>query len=173
MVPIYALVSFLSYVFYQHAVYFEVLRDCYEAFAIASFFALLCSYIAPDLHNQKHYFRSVTPKPWVWPVTWFQKCGGGRDKGIWRIPRSGLTWFNVFSKSNAIAQLGYTDTMQVIWFGVFQYCFVRVFMTVVAVISQAAGRYCLESLNPAFAHIWVLFHGPTIHLAIVDIFRSW
>lgn len=28
-------------------------------------------------------------------------------------------------------------------------------MTCVAVITQAAGRYCLESLNPAFAHIWV------------------
>lgn len=28
-------------------------------------------------------------------------------------------------------------------------------MTVVAVITQAFGRYCLESLNPAFAHVWV------------------
>ena len=29
-------------------------------------------------------------------------------------------------------------------------------MTIVAVISQAFGRYCLESLHPAFAHIWVM-----------------
>ncbi|KAL8896456.1 MAG: hypothetical protein Q9192_003090, partial [Flavoplaca navasiana] len=65
MVPIYATVSFLSYAFYWHAIYFEVVRDCYEAFAIASFFALLCHYTAPDLHSQKDYFRSIRPKPWV------------------------------------------------------------------------------------------------------------
>ncbi|KAI4104063.1 MAG: hypothetical protein L6R37_003469 [Teloschistes peruensis] len=66
MVPIYATVSFLSYAFYWHAIYFEVIRDCYEAFAIASFFALLCHYIAPDLHNQKDYFRGLKPKPWFY-----------------------------------------------------------------------------------------------------------
>ena len=43
-----------------------------------------------------------------------------------------------------------------IWTGVFQYCFIRVFMTITAVITQLFGRYCLESLNPAFAHIWVM-----------------
>lgn len=44
---------------------------------------------------------------------------------------------------------------QVIFLGIFQYCFVRVFMTLVAVITEAAGVYCLESLKPTFAHIWV------------------
>lgn len=27
-------------------------------------------------------------------------------------------------------------------------------MTIIAVITQAAGRYCLDSLSPAFAHVW-------------------
>lgn len=94
MVPIYAAVSFLSYYFYQHSVYYAVIRDCYEAFAIASFFALLCSYIASDLHSQKDYFRGTKPKDWVLPLNWFKRCCGG-DRGIWRTPRSGLTWFNV------------------------------------------------------------------------------
>jgi len=94
MVPIYAAVSFLSYFFYRHSVYYSVLRDCYEAFAIASFFALLCHYIAPDLHSQKDYFRGLKPRSWVIPLSWFKKCCGG-ERGIWRTPRSGLTWFNV------------------------------------------------------------------------------
>lgn len=94
MVPIYATVSFLSYLFYRHALYFEVIRDCYEAFAIASFFALLCHYTAPNLHSQKDYFRTLKPKEWVLPVNWFKRCCGG-ERGIWRTPRSGLTWFNV------------------------------------------------------------------------------
>jgi hypothetical protein len=97
MIPIYAVVSFLSYLYYKYAIYFEVLRDCYEAFAIASFFTLMCHYIAPTLHEQKEYFRSVQPKNWVWPMTWMQKCSGGEDKGWLRRPRSGLTWFNVRS----------------------------------------------------------------------------
>ena len=95
MIPIYAVVSFLSYLYYKKAIYFEVLRDCYEAFAIASFFTLMCHYIAPNLHEQKEYFRNVEPKNWVWPITWMQKCSGGEDKGWLRKPRSGLTWFNV------------------------------------------------------------------------------
>lgn len=95
MIPIYAVVSFLSYLYYHKSVYFEVLRDCYEAFAIASFFTLMCHYIAPTLHEQKIYFRDVQPKNWVWPLNWMQKCTGGETKGWLRKPASGLTWFNV------------------------------------------------------------------------------
>ncbi|KAL2820519.1 organic solute transporter Ostalpha-domain-containing protein [Aspergillus cavernicola] len=137
MIPIYALVAWLSTYYYKHAVYYDVLGDCYEAFTISAFFALLCHYIAPDLHSQKEYFRGIQPKNWVWPINWLQKCSGGK-KGIWRVPRSGLTWFNV------------------VWVGVFQYCLLRVLMTIVAVATQRFDVYCEQSLNPAFAHIWVL-----------------
>ncbi|KAG9715417.1 DUF300-domain-containing protein, partial [Aureobasidium melanogenum] len=134
---------------YKHSIYFEVLRDCYEAFAIASFFTLLCNYIAPNLHEQKDYFRQVTPINWFWGVFGLQKCTGGKDKGILRIPRSGLTWFNV------------------VWLSVFQYCFVRVLFTIVSVITQALNRYCEASLNPAFAHIWVMvFEGASVTIAM-------
>ena len=152
MVPIYSIVSFLSYLFYTHSVYFEVIYQCYEAFAIASFFALLCSYVAPDLHNQKDYFRGIRPKGWVLPLSWFRRCCGG-ERGIVRTPRSGLTWFNV-SRDQDHSWI-VLNRLQIIWFGVFQYCFVRVFMTMVALVTQALGRYCQESLSPAFAHIWV------------------
>jgi hypothetical protein len=47
--------------------------------------------------------------------------------------------------------------VQIVWVGVFQYCLMRVLMTIVAVVAQALGVYCEESLNPAFAHIWVRF----------------
>lgn len=94
MVPIYSIVSFLSFEFYRHFIYFQVLRDCYEAVAIASFFTLLCHYIAPNLHDQKEQFRMLTPRGWIWPVSWLKKCCGG-ERGVWRTPRSGLTWFNV------------------------------------------------------------------------------
>lgn len=95
MIPIYSTVSFLSYWFYKHAIYFDVLRDCYEAFAIASFFTLVCNYIAPNLHDQKEYFRKQKVKNWILPISWLQKCTGGSEHGWLRKPSSGLTWFNV------------------------------------------------------------------------------
>ncbi len=149
MIPIYAVVSFVSYYDYTHAIYWEILRDCYEAFAIASFFTLLCHYIAPNLHEQKDFFRTTKPKNWIWPVTWLQKCTGGQDKGWLRKPQSGLTWFNV------------------VWVGVFQYCLIRVFFTIVSGISQYFGRYCAASLNPAFVHIWAMvFEGAAVLVAM-------
>ncbi|KAI2866857.1 hypothetical protein CBS147343_176 [Aspergillus niger] len=137
MVPVYSVVAWLGTYFYKNDVYYDLIGNCYEAFAISAFFSLMCAYIAPDLHSQKEYFRGVEPKPWVWPIPWLQKCTGG-EKGIWRTPRSGLTWFNV------------------IWVGVFQYCLLRVLMTIIAVVTQKFNLYCEESLNPAFSHIWVL-----------------
>lgn len=34
MVPIYAIVSLLSYLFYKEAIYYQTIRDCYEAVVI-------------------------------------------------------------------------------------------------------------------------------------------
>jgi hypothetical protein len=126
MPPIYALARLLAFIFYPYALYFALVSDCYEAIAIASFFALMCSYTAPNLKEQKNYFRRLTPRPWVFPFGWV------------REPRSGLTWFNVC------------------WVGVYQYCFLRILTTLVAVGTQAAGVYCEGSHAPWFAHIWIV-----------------
>ncbi|KAH6900586.1 putative DUF300 domain protein [Thelonectria olida] len=137
MVPIYAFSSYLQICFYTHAIYIEALSSLYEAVALAAFFSLICHYVAPNLHSQKNFFREMTPiKPWIGPVGWLSRCTGGQ-RGIFRTPRSGLTWFNV------------------IWVCVYQYCFVRTIMTFVSIITEAAGRYCESSNSPAFAHIWV------------------
>jgi hypothetical protein len=139
MVPVYATSAFLSLWFHKHAVYYQVISEAYEAFAIASFFALVCHLIAPNLHEQKQFFRQLHPiSPWILPVNWFAKCCGG-ERGIWRTPKSGLTWFNI------------------VWVGVYQYCFMRVAMTIVAVVTQYYDRYCESSNSPVFAHIWVGF----------------
>ena len=41
------------------------------------------------------------------------------------------------------------------WAGIFQYCFFRIVMTLVACITNIFKRFCVESLSPGFAHIWV------------------
>lgn len=137
MIPIYSASNFLQLYYYHHSVYYAVISDCYEAFAISAFFSLMCTYISPTLHDQKKFFRQLSPiQPWVLPVNWFKAMCGG-DRGPWRTPKSGLTWFNI------------------IWIGVYHYCFIRVTMTIVAVVTQHYKRYCSSSLSPYFAHVWV------------------
>lgn len=135
MVPIYSVLTMFSYVWYWHEVYWTVARDCYEAFAVASFFSLMCCYIAPELHEQKVFFATMRVEPWPWPVNWINKCIGGK----WRPPRNGLTWFNI------------------VWICIFQYCFIRVATTIIATVTQAYGKYCEDSNHPAFAHFWCMF----------------
>ncbi|OAP59104.1 hypothetical protein AYL99_06402 [Fonsecaea erecta] len=139
MIPVYSVSNLLAAIYYRKSIYFLLIGNAYAAFGLASFFNLLSSYIAPNLHEQKQYFRTVTPKKWNWPVPWLQKCTGGSERGLLRNPRSGLTWFNV------------------IFFGVFQYCVVLMITSVAGVIAQAFDRYCSEApIQPAFAHIWIL-----------------
>lgn len=52
MVPIYAIASTLSFVFYHEALYFQLGRDCYEALIIASFFNLLLAYLSSPVPTE-------------------------------------------------------------------------------------------------------------------------
>lgn len=98
MIPVYSTSTFLSNWFYWHSVYFQLVSATYAAIAVSSYFSLLCHYVAPYMHDYKNFFRGVVPKPWgnffPVPIGWFRACCGG-ERGIWRTPRSGLTWFNV------------------------------------------------------------------------------
>ncbi|TIA62077.1 DUF300-domain-containing protein [Aureobasidium pullulans] len=124
MIPIYSTVSFLSYLYYKHSIYFEVLRDCYEAFAIASFLPS-CAITLRQIYTSKKT-TSAKSRP--------------------------STGFGAFS---------------VVWFSVFQYALVRVLFTIVSVVTEAMDRYCENSLNPQFAHIWVMvFESASVTVAM-------
>jgi len=53
MVPIYAVYSWLSYIFYREAVYYQLIQTSYEGFVIASFFILLVNYIGEHPEDQR------------------------------------------------------------------------------------------------------------------------
>jgi hypothetical protein len=140
MVPIYSTISFFSLLFYQKGVYLELLRNCYEAFVVASFFTLMCHYVAPNLHEQKNYFRNVKPKPWIFPLRWV------------KTPRSGLTWFNI------------------IYACIFQFCFTRPLLTIIAGIAQTQNLYCPSSTRPENGHLWIaLLQGACVLVAMYSL----
>lgn len=94
MVPVYGIANLLAVRFYTHAIYYYLLGNAYAAIGLASFYQLLNTYVATNIHEQKDYFRMVKPKPWGWPLSWFRRCTGG-EHGLLRAPRSGLTFYNV------------------------------------------------------------------------------
>lgn len=76
MVPIYALISFASYLFWvrrnatqlsfghtkshngqNHSTLLILIRDCYEGVVLTSFFYLLLTYLSPNPDEQKEIFR--------------------------------------------------------------------------------------------------------------------
>jgi hypothetical protein len=125
MVPIYAIVSLLSYVFYHEAVYYQTIRDCYEAVVIVSFFYLLLQYVGDTPAEQHEVFRAVKLKKWVWPL------------GYWKYRPSGLHFLWLMKIC------------------ILQYAIVRPVCTLVAVGLQYFGIYCLESWAPYFGHIYI------------------
>lgn len=94
MVPVYSISTSLSVLFYRLPVYFQVINATYGAIALASFHGLLCHYIAPNLHDQKDYFRQLAPRPWR--ISFLGMGYSLRVQRGWlKAPANGLTWFNV------------------------------------------------------------------------------
>jgi len=48
--------------------------------------------------------------------------------------------------------------------GVYQYCAIRIVMSIVAVIAQSQDVYCQLSNSPIFAHIWI--HGSQLPIIV-------
>ncbi|SNX85684.1 uncharacterized protein MEPE_04393 [Melanopsichium pennsylvanicum] len=140
MVPVYAIVSFMSYLFYQEALYYQTIRDCYEAVLVTSFFYLILAYTGDTRAEQHAVFRSLdtTLKGfWVWPL--------GRCK----YSPSGLHF------------------LWVIKISVLQYAIVRPLCTLIAVGTEYFGYYCLHSWMPWFTHVWcALFISISVTLAM-------
>lgn len=68
MVPIYAIISLASYVFWNHSVPLTLIRDSYESFVIYSFFYLLLEYLSPTVEGQKDVVRNAEFKKWLFPL---------------------------------------------------------------------------------------------------------
>lgn len=71
MIPIYAIISFLSYRFYKGALYFETIRDCYEAFVMYSFFVLLLTYLGDDNETQRSKITGPERRKLLYPLNCF------------------------------------------------------------------------------------------------------
>ncbi|KAH8996304.1 organic solute transporter Ostalpha-domain-containing protein [Lactarius akahatsu] len=141
MVPIYASISLASYLFWDNATPLLLIRDAYEAILLTAFFYLLLTYLSPDPEVQKAVLlkrglskeadaelrrRRQPRKKWVFPLGFVR----------WK-PQDGLFF------------------LQLMKWGVLQYCVVRPTTTLAAVILNHIGLYCEQSWSPVWGHVWI------------------
>ncbi|KAF9652079.1 DUF300-domain-containing protein [Thelephora ganbajun] len=142
MVPIYASISFASYLFWNHSTPLILVRDCYEAIVLTSFFYLLLTYLSPNPVEQKEIFRLNG----LSHENDRQRKRKGQKPQKWIFPLG-------FVKSRPVDGLYFLQLMK--W-AVLQYCVVRPATTFAAVILNYMGLYCEASLSPRWGHIYIV-----------------
>ncbi|RWR90587.1 protein LAZ1 isoform X1 [Cinnamomum micranthum f. kanehirae] len=128
MVPCYAIESFVSLVDPSISVDCEILRDCYEAFAMYCFGRYLVACLGGEKNTiefMKRQGRSCHTTPLLEP---------GSDKGFVKHPFP----LNYLLKPWKLGQWFY----QVVKFGIVQYMIIKSFSAILAVFLQAFGVYC-------------------------------
>jgi hypothetical protein len=108
--------------------------DCYEAIGLwLVFFILLALYRVLITHGSALFLLFLQ----------YASPGGTFDEATFdavRAAEEGNTAFN---------------WPKISWIFVFQYPIVEVLCTALQDGTEAAGRYCLNSLSPKYAHLWV------------------
>lgn len=142
MVPIYAIVSLASYLFWNHSTPLILLRDCYESTVLTSFFYLLLFYINPNPDEQRMIFRKVG----LSKEANNEALRKGEDVKKWVFPLRFIKW----KPADGLYFLQYMK-----W-GVLQYCVLRPTTTLASVILDYIGLYCEASWSPGWGHIYLV-----------------
>ncbi|KAH8828193.1 organic solute transporter Ostalpha-domain-containing protein [Flagelloscypha sp. PMI_526] len=142
MVPIYAIISLVSYLFWNQSTPLILIRDAYESIVLTSFFYLLLMYISPDPAEQRRVFlekglskeadkiairKGKKVKKWVLPLGFVK----------WK-PQDGMYF------------------LQIQKWGVLQYAVVRPLTTLAAVVLDYMGLYCEGSWGLGWGHVYIL-----------------
>ncbi|KAJ3808322.1 organic solute transporter Ostalpha-domain-containing protein [Lentinula aff. lateritia] len=141
MVPIYAIISMASYLFWNHSTPLLLVRDGYESTVLTSFFYLLLNYLSHDPDEQRSIFiknglsreydrealrKGESPSKWVFPLGFVK----------WK-PADGLLF------------------LQMMKWGVLQYCVIRPTTTLAAVLLNYVGLYCEDSWGLGWGHSYI------------------
>ncbi|KAK6187597.1 hypothetical protein SNE40_005590 [Patella caerulea] len=140
IVPIYSFDSFLSLMFFNNDnfyVYFDSVRDCYEAFVIYSFLSLCYEYLG----GEGSIMAEIRGKPIKSSWFWCTCCLSGRQYTI---------GFLRFCKQATL-----------------QFCIIKPVMAILTLILQAFGYYKDGNFSPARAYLYItLIYNFSISLAL-------
>ncbi|XP_041445163.1 transmembrane protein 184B L homeolog isoform X3 [Xenopus laevis] len=144
IVPIYAFDSWLSLLFFtndQYYVYFDTVRDCYEAFVIYNFLSLCYEYLG----GESNIMTEIRGKPIESSCMYGTCCLWGKTYSI---------GFLRFCKQATL-----------------QFCVVKPLMAAVTVILQAFGKYRDGDFNVASGYLYVaIIYNISVSLALYALF---
>lgn len=164
LIPIYSIISWLSYRLFHYSVYFETVRDCYEAFVLFALFALFTQYVGDHMTEEKQELIFYVKKKKDKKVKNKKKrkdnnenkdgenengneseSGNEDQKFIMKYPfPCKCITYNAASKSHLLF---------VKW-GVLQYVVINPIITFVALLTNVLGVYCVESISFKFANVY-------------------
>ncbi|CAG8528984.1 533_t:CDS:2 [Scutellospora calospora] len=133
LVPMYTIMTWLSYFFLKYSVYFIVIRDTYQAFATHSFFNLLLNSLGETDGDRKEELRKLSDnlhmkhKSETLKVYTFINCP-------YLTPK-------------------YLKNLR---FGILQYVFILYFTTGIGLALAFIGKYCEEMFSIYFGQIYIV-----------------
>ncbi|KAL0983966.1 hypothetical protein UPYG_G00135310 [Umbra pygmaea] len=144
IVPIYAFDSWLSLLFFTNEecyVYFDTVRDCYEAFVIYNFLSLCYEYLG----GESAIMAEIRGKPIESSCMYGTCCLGGRSYSI---------GFLRFCKQATL-----------------QFCVVKPLMAMLTVILQAFGKYRDGDFNANSGYLYVsIVYNISVSLSLYALF---
>ncbi|RHZ85999.1 hypothetical protein Glove_57g92 [Diversispora epigaea] len=140
LIPLYSIITWLSYRLFHYSVYFESVRDCYEAFAIFAFFALLTQYVGDYMTDEKR--KKI-----------FYSKNNNKDENDYnnnqiRNMRYPFPYCCITYNPSKNSHLLFVK-----W-GILQYVVVNPIVTFVELLTNALGVYCEESMSFKFAKVY-------------------
>lgn len=140
IVPIFSFDSFLSLMFFNndnYYVYFDSIRDCYEAFVIYSFLSLCYEYLG----GEGSIMAEIRGKPIRSSWFWCTCCLSGRQYTI---------GFLRFCKQATL-----------------QFCIVKPVMAILTLLLQAFGYYKDGNFSPASGYLYItIIYNISVSLAL-------
>ncbi|XP_008328509.1 transmembrane protein 184B-like isoform X3 [Cynoglossus semilaevis] len=144
IVPIYAFDSWLSLLFFtneEYYVYFDTVRDCYEAFVIYNFLSLCYEYLG----GESAIMAEIRGKPIESSCVYGTCCLWGRTYSI---------GFLRFCKQATL-----------------QFCVVKPLMAIITVILQAFGKYRDGDFNVASGYLYAtIIYNISVSLSLYALF---
>lgn len=142
MVPIYSVVSWLAILLGDYALYFTLIRDCYEAYVLYQFFSLMVHYLEKEGPTYFSTPRSgleranITPEPVGKLMSFFPETTFPFPLCRTTYQPSNRVFFHIKRCS-------------------LQYVFVKPLLSMIGIILQLAGLYHQGSFDYHYGYFWI------------------
>lgn len=125
MAPLYSIISFFGYRYYKEYISFGIIRDCYEAFVLASFLILCLLYVGRSPLEQREVMTRKEKTKLSFPF---------------------CCWYFRPSKPYFLFAVKWS---------VMQYVILRPIISLVSIITNSFDVFCGASYDYRFANVWL------------------